>query len=197
MKKLTNLIEKYKKGEISEKKKIENMVFILIMIVILVIGINQIWFKENNQENIIEKNQNETNIKLNESEYTESLEVRLKKILEKVVGVSNVNVLINYVETEQIQPIYDTQERETTTTETDIQGGNRNIVEKDYSKIVVYEENDKGKNIIVQKELMPKVAGVIVVANYSNNEKLKQQIIKAVASITDVSEYKVQVLSGS
>ncbi|MBE5822327.1 MAG: hypothetical protein E7311_07080 [Clostridiales bacterium] len=195
MKKVKELFEKYRKGEIADKKKIENIVYILIMLVILVIGINQIWFTED-KEKIEDNKQVITNSNLNEEETTQDLEVRLKNILEKVSGVSNVSVLINYIETKQIQPIYDTQEKETTTNETDNEGGNRNIIEKDYSKTVVYEEKNNEKNIIIQKEEKPKIAGVIVVANFNNNNELKEQIVKAVASVTNISEYKVQVLNG-
>lgn len=194
MKKIKDFFTKYKKGEISDKKKIENLVYVLIMLVILVVGINQIWFSEDISEE--EDKQVEANLSLNETEVTDDLESRLKNILEKVNGVSNVSVLINYIETKQIQPIYDTKEKETTTTETDTQGGNRNIVEKDYSKTVVYEEKNNQKNIIIQKEEKPKIAGVIVVANFNNNDELKEKIIKAVASVTNISEYKVQVLNG-
>lgn len=194
MKKIKELFEKYRKGEITEKKKIENMIYILIMLVILVIGINQIWFVENNTKD--EEKQEVVNSNLDEIEPADDLEVRLKNILEKVNGISNVSVLINYIETKQIQPLYDTNEKETTTTETDTQGGNRNIIEKDYSKTVVYEESSNEKNIIIQKEEKPKIAGVIVVANFNNNDELKQQIIKAVASVTNISEYRVQVLNG-
>lgn len=194
MKKVKEIFEKYKKGEITDKKKIENMVYILIMLVILVIGINQIWFAEDKNEG--ENKQVVANSNLNKIEDKDNLEIRLKNILEKVNGISNVSVLINYIETKQIEPLYDTNEKETTTTETDTQGGNRNIIEKDYSKTVVYEENGNEKNIIIQKEGKPKIAGVIVVANFNNNDELKQQIIKAVASVTNISEYRVQVLNG-
>lgn len=203
MKKLKEILDKYKSGEISTKKKVENLIFFLVMLVLIVIGINYIWFNnpqelEQDEEKILTNlNNANTEKKDKESITNDNLEKRLETILSKVKGVSNVSVLITYSNNTKIVPVYNIEDSETVTNETDTSGGKRDITQKEYTKQVVFDEKSSSKTIIVETQLNPTVAGVIVVANYNNDINIKQQIISAVATATNISEYKVQVLNGT
>lgn len=197
MGKIKEIIEKYKNNQISDKKKVENLIYFLVMIVILVIGMNTIFFKDDNErtndiDNIVENNTN-----LNSLEPKDNIEEKLEKILSKVKGVSNVNVMVTYESDKQIVPIYNLDEKETITKETDSSGGVRDTTQKDYSRQVIFQETGNDSTIVVGQNLEPKIAGVIVVANYNEDSILKQEIISAVATASNISEYKVKVLASN
>lgn len=202
MGKLKELIEKYKGKELPTKKKVENLVFFLVMLVLIVIGINYIWFNniDENEEEEITNNVENNKVAVNtysENITNDNLEKRLENILSKVNGVTDVNVLITYSNNTKIVPIYNIEDSQTVTDETDTNGGKRNITEKEYSKQVVFDEKNNTKAIIVETQVNPTVSGVIVVAKFNNDIEIKKQIISAIATATNISEYKVQVLNGT
>ena len=98
------------------KKKVENLVFLLVILIVTVIAINMIWKDEpKNNSN----NNSESSKKLavsSEEQITyeqDSLEVKLEKILSNMNGVGNVDVLITYNETEELIPVYNQTDKRT------------------------------------------------------------------------------------
>lgn len=207
MKKLKDLINSFVSKEVANKKKVENLIFFVVMLVLLVIGINYIWFNDSsggddvNLDNV--KHITDDTVKekattvYSDNIYNENLDKRLESILSKVNGVSNVSVLITYSNNTKIVPVYNIEDSETVTNETDSDGGKRDITEKSYTKEVVYDEKSNTKTVIVETTINPTISGVIVVADFGNDISIKQQIISAVATVANISEYKVQVLSGT
>ena len=207
MKKLKDLINSFVSKEVATKKKVENLIFFVVMLVLLVIGINYIWFNDSgsgddvNFDNV--KHITDDTVKekattvYSDNIYNENLDKRLESILSKVNGVSNVSVLITYSSNTKIVPVYNIEDSETVTNETDSDGGKRDITEKSYTKEVVYDEKSNTKTVIVETSINPTISGVIVVADFGNDISIKQQIISAVATVANISEYKVQVLSGT
>ena len=207
MKKLKDLINSFTSKEVATKKKVENLIFFVVMLVLLVIGINYIWFNDSssgddvNFDNV--KHITDDTVKekattvYSDNIYNENLDKRLESILSKVNGVSNVSVLITYSNNTKIVPVYNIEDSETVTNETDSDGGKRDITEKSYTKEVVYDEKSNTKTVIVETSINPTISGVIVVADFGNDISIKQQIISAVATVANISEYKVQVLSGT
>ena len=202
MDKLKQLIKKYKSKEVNDKKKIENLVFFLVMLVIVVIGINMILGdndeKEDIQANVKLSGSNDSIVTNGDNSLTNhgnEMEQKLSRILEKVNGVSNVSVMVTFENNEEISPIYNIEQGETITKETDTSGGTRDITQKEYNKQIIFEEKDNNKSVVIEKTATPKISGIIVVANFNNDLILKQEIIKAVSSVANISEYKVQVLS--
>lgn len=207
MKKLKDLINSFTSKEVATKKKVENLIFFVVMLVLLVIGINYIWFNDSSGGDDV----NLDNVKVitddtvkekattvySDNIYNENLDKRLESILSKVNGVSNVSVLITYSNNTKIVPVYNIEDSETVTNETDSDGGKRDITEKSYTKEVVYDEKSNTKTVIVETSINPTISGVIVVADFGNDISIKQQIISAVATVANISEYKVQVLSGT
>lgn len=179
------------KDDGNNKKKTENLVFLLIVLIITVVAINFIW-KDEEKENI---NNIDTSKKLaandeNETEYKQnSLETRLENILSNISGVGNVDVLITYNETEELIPVYNEQDKKSTTNESDSQGGIRIVEEIDINKEVIY-QNDE---IIVQKKICPKIEGAIIIATGANNANIRTNIIQAVEAVTGLATHKIQV----
>ena len=207
MKKLKDLINSFTSKEVATKKKVENLIFFVVMLILLVIGINYIWFNDSsggddvnldNAKHITDDTVKEKATTVySDNIYNENLDKRLESILSKVNGVSNVSVLITYSNNTKIVPVYNIEDSETVTNETDSDGGKRDITEKSYTKEVVYDEKSNTKTVIVETSINPTISGVIVVADFGNDISIKQQIISAVATVANISEYKVQVLSGT
>lgn len=190
--KIQDLIKK-KTGK-ENKKSIENLVVFLILLIITVIAINTIWKKDEKQEDkspsykvLAEETKQESNI-LEETEY--DLEKRLEDILYKMTGVGKVKVLVTYSQTSSIIPMYSETESTSLTEETDSGGGTRKQESSNINKEVITDEQN---NAITKTVLLPKVEGAIVIAEGGGNATVKANIIQAVAAVTGIATYKVQV----
>lgn len=179
------------KDDGDNKKKTENLVFLLIILVVTVIAINFIW-KDGNEESTNTTDVSKKLASRNEEQTTyeqDSLEIKLENILSNMSGVGNVDVLITYNETEELIPVYNQSNKKSTTNETDSEGGTRVIEEVDTNKEVIY-QNDE---IIVQKKISPKIEGAIITATGANNSNVKANIIEAVEAATGLATHKIQV----
>ena len=90
------------------KKKIENLVFFVVILIITIIAINFIWKDSSaSKENV---NEIDSGKKLaNAEEVVEedrSLSEKLENILGKIQGVGEVNVFINYSESSEVVAMY-------------------------------------------------------------------------------------------
>lgn len=181
------------KDDGNNKKKTENLVFLLIILVVTVIAINTIWKDEGKNIDTINNTNNiklASNLDEKQIEKTNnSLEEKLEYILSNISGVGNVDVLITYNETEEIIPVYNKSDKKSVTSETDSKGGLRTIEESDISQEVIY-QNDE---IIVQKTISPKIEGAIITATGANNVNVKANIIQAVEAATGLATHKIQV----
>ena len=189
---------KKKTGEQNSKKNIENLAVFLILLIITVIAINVIWNKDENKEQetpiykvLAEEDRKQSNI-LEEGEY--DLEKRLEDILYKMSGVGKVKVLVTYSQTSSVIPVYSENENSSVTEETDSGGGTRKQESTSVNKEVVV---DGENNAITKTVLLPKVEGAIVIAEGGGNASVKANIIQAVAAVTGVATYKVQVFAMS
>lgn len=183
-------INQFFKGDGSNKKKIENLSFFLIILVVTVIAINFIWKDESLEKRL---NNEDTSKKLASKENTtiveNDLESRLEDILSNISGVGKVKVLITYNETEELIPIYNKTDKKSTTNEVDSSGGTRVVEQIDTSEEVVYQNEE----IITQKTISPKIEGAIITAQGANNSLIKINIIQAVEAATGLATHKIQV----
>ena len=112
-----------KNGEGNNKRKIENLIVFLVILIVTIISINLIW-NTNKKEQEKEK---DTSKKLATVENTmetdeiqaNDIEKKLENILAKINGVGEVNVLITYSESSTIVPVYNEDSKQTSTKETD------------------------------------------------------------------------------
>lgn len=124
----------------------------------------------------------------------QQLESRLKDILEKIVGVSSVDVLVTVDSTEEIVVQQESSESQSTTNETDANGGRRHIssVTKD-GKVVLYEVSGDQKPIVT-KTISPRIRGIIVVARGAENQTVKHLIADAVSKGVNVPVSRISVV---
>jgi stage III sporulation protein AG len=78
-----------------------------------------------------------------------------------------------------------------TTSETDSEGGKREITREDEVTQLINLSND----VIILKEINPNIKGVIVVAEGADNGVVLETIYEAVKTVLGVSANKVQVFS--
>ncbi len=196
--KLKGIFQK-KEGQ-TNKRKIENLVVFLIILIITVIIINSIWNDNNTQkdnDSLNEKNkrlatenlENYKSIDENKDNITKELE----EILESIKGVGKVKVMLTYARTSQIVPIYNEDLTEKNTEETDQSGGTRKITETDTNKEVVYKEENGEKVPITQSTVKPQIEGAIITAEGAKNAEIKTNIVQAVEAVTGLATHKVQV----
>ena len=187
---LKERLTKIFKEEGNNKKKIENLVFFLIILVITIIAINFIWKDDKKDDTNTNDNSKKLASVSQEQTYQEdSLETKLENILSNISGVGNVKVLLTYNETEELIPVYNESDKKSTTNEVDSEGGTRVIEEVDNSKEVVYQKDA----IITQKKISPKIEGAIITATGANNATVKTIIIQAVEAATGLATHKIQV----
>ena len=187
---LKEKLNKIFKNDGNNKKKTENLVFLLIILIVTVVAINTIWKDEGKDRDATNIDNKKLAINVEEKEIkSDSLEEKLEYILSNISGVGNVDVLITYNETEEIIPVYNKSDKKSVTSETDSKGGIRTIEETDTSAEVIY-QNDE---IIVQKTISPKIEGAIITATGANNANVKANINQAVEAATGLATHKIQV----
>lgn len=182
-------------GNGNNKKKIENLVFLLVILIITVISINVIWNgdKKKEDDTSTESNTKQLAKNNNDTKNETTLESKLENILSKINGVGKADVMLTYTESTQMVPVYNKTEKTSNTDESDSGGGTRKIEESDVSQEVVYEA-ENGKNVIAtQKTISPKIEGAIITAEGASNPTIKTSIIQAVEAATGLSTHKIQV----
>ena len=190
----------------NNKKKIENLVAFLVILIITVVAINIIWNgnkKDKNQQNnntstkqLATDNINLTNTNQNNTQNTSdtyNLEENLKLILSKIKGVGEVEIFINYSESNEVIPMYNENSQVSNTEETDTSGGTRKIQQTDSQKEIIYQEQDGEKIPITQKVVQPKVEGAIITAKGAGDATINTNIIQAVEAVTGLATHKIQV----
>lgn len=195
-----------KEGE-PNKKKIENLVVFLIILIITIIVINVIWGEDNKgnskEEITTDKNKKlastiDTDIETSSNKISEDTMVKnLEEILSKINGVGKVKVMITYSQTSQTIPLYNNDSSEKSTEETDKQGGTRKILETDTKTEIIYKEENGEKVPITQSIISPTIEGAIVTAEGASNATVKTNIIQAVEAVTGVATHKIQVFEMS
>lgn len=185
-----------KKPKSDSKRKIENLCFFIIILIITIFLIKNIWSgkskaselneeKYNNSTEVLATNNNNTN-KI-------ELEEKLENILSTIKNVGKVNVFVNYSESSSSIPLYDESTTTSTTTEGDSDGGTRNTVETENQKEVVFTEKSGIKDPVIQKTVMPVIEGAIITAEGANDAGVKTNIINAVQAVTGITIDRIQV----
>ena len=198
LKKLINKDAENEEG--NDKKKIENLVFFVVLLIITIVIINIIW---NGKENTNSKEPTDTSKKLATTEQnvttnnnittTGELEEKLKNILAKIQGVGEVEVCLNYSESSEVVAMYNENSKVSNTEETDTSGGTRKIQETDTQKDIINQEENGEKTPITKKIIQPKIEGAIITAKGASNANTKNNIIQAVEAITGLATHKIQV----
>ena len=195
--KLKALALKNQEGD--SKKKIENLVVFIVIVIITIIAINYILGnkKETASQNKTTSTYKElASIQSSAEQKTEDkneLEQKLENILSKMDGVGKVDVLITYSQSSEVVAMYNEKAKSSNTKEADAQGGQRDVEESDITKEVIYKE-ENGVNVpVTQTVINPKIEGALITAQGANSSSIKENIIQAVEAVTGLATHKIQV----
>lgn len=195
-----------KQEQVEGKKKIENLVVFIIILIITIVAINFIWNDNKNQASKSEENNakstykqlaKDTETASDESNEETELEQKLENILSKIDGVGEVNVLITYSQSSELVAMYNETAKTSTTKESDAEGGERNIEESDVTKEVIYQDENGVSVPVTQTVIQPKIEGAIITAVGASDATVKTNIIQAVEAVTGVATHKIQVFEMS
>lgn len=193
------LKEFLKKSEDNQdkKKQIENIVVFIIILIVTVLIINAMWANNAKDKDDDEVQQSSKVLAQIDTTGQDNLEKKLENILETINGVGKVKVLIKYSESSTIVAMYNETISESTTKESDRDGGNKDVKEIESKKEIVYTDENGSSKPITEKVVMPTIEGAIVTAQGASNANVKASIVGAVEAVTGLAVHKIQVFEMS
>ena len=193
---LKELFKKSEDGK-DKKKQIENIVVFIIILIVTVLIINNMWSGEDKEKSEEINDSTRVLAQVSSSSEKDDLENRLENILETINGVGRVNVLIKYSESSTVVAMYNETTSESTTKESDGDGGSKDVKETENKKEIVYTDEDGTNKPITEKVVMPVIEGAIVTAKGAGNANVKASIVSAVEAVTGLAVHKIQVFEMS
>ena len=173
------MLEKLKNcfKEKDEKKRTDNLIAFLIILVITLIVINKILKTDsssnkkdfsNTQDVELVSKDFENVVEESNSKTTYDLEEKLEEILSNMQGVGKVSVLLTYQESTSIKPIYN----ESTSSSLVTDSGGTTTETKTESKDVFTNSKEEA---VLEKKISPKLEGAIVIAEGARGLKYKDK----------------------
>ena len=176
-----------------KKKQLENIVVFIIILIVTVLIINSMWSENKKEENTNSVDSSKVLAQTTSNNQEDDLEERLEEILSTISGVGKVKVLIKYSESSTVVAMYNETISESTTKESDGDGGSKDVKETENKKEIVYTDEDGSNRPITEKIVMPVIEGAIITAQGAGNVNVKSSIVSAVEAITGIAVHKIQV----
>lgn len=126
--------------------------------------------------------------------YVAYLENRLEEVLSQMEGVGKVEVMLTVQDTGEHVVEKDAERTETTTTESDSVGGSRTVSEYSTQEKTIYVETGNESYPYVQKELLPTVVGVVVVAEGGGSPVVVSNISESVQALLPIEAHRIKVV---
>lgn len=159
------------------------------------------------QENRVQGNMNNTDAKtvtqnggsgsenVAEYDYVTYLEEKLENMLGDINGVGEVEVMLTLQSSEELVVEKDTPVSRSNTNETDSEGGSRVISQTDTQETTIYRTEGSDSEPYVVKTILPKVEGVLVVAQGAGKGSVDKSITEIVQALFGVEAHKVKVVA--
>lgn len=140
-----------------------------------------------------------------ESDYEKTLETRLAQILEGMDDVGNVQVMITFQDQGESVVEKDVTMRQDAGTgssgqdstggTTDSSGaGNSNSGSRESSESTVFSQSDGDETPFVNKEILPKIDGVLIVAEGGADASVRKNISEAVEALFGLDAHKIKIV---
>lgn len=129
-----------------------------------------------------------------EDGYVEYLEKRMETVLGRIDGVGDVEVMITISDRGEYVVEKDNSNTQTVTTEEDSAGGNRTVSEQMMEETTIYVETEDETHPYIQKEKLPTVVGVVVVAEGGGNAAVISDISESVKALLPVEAHRIKVV---
>lgn len=125
--------------------------------------------------------------------YEDQMKQELKSVLTQIKGAGKVDVMIYFDSGDEEIPAFSQNNSTKVTEENDGTGGKRVINENTSSTTVVTTTDGGGTKPFVEKELKPKISGVIVIAEGAGNPDVKYKLYEAVKTVFGIEQYRVNI----
>lgn len=203
MNKWKSIVEKW----LGSKTKKENMIiFILLGILLFIISLPTKEDTDNkayesvlmdSKRNILEETKDTkavTASKTAEQDYVTYLEEKLEKTLSYVDGVGKIKVMVTVLNSQKEVVEKDRTTNRSTTSETDSEGGNRNINSTESTETTLYTVDETGNQIpYVTQVYEPEITGVMVVAQGAGRENVNSDISEAIQALFGIEAHKIKI----
>jgi stage III sporulation protein AG len=127
-------------------------------------------------------------------EYRSYLEERLEKLLGAIDGIGKVEVMITLSSSEEVVLAKESDITSSDTVEADAQGGTRDVSQWENQESAVVQSVGSDSWPYVIKTLLPKVEGVVVVAQGAGSNLMNKNIGEAVDALFGIGLHKIKVL---
>ncbi len=129
------------------------------------------------------------------NEYAEGMERQVERILSRVEGVGEVDVMITVASSEEKETLQKEDLSEDKTEEEDSAGGSRKIDSSRQQRepVLVEEEDENGTPYVIRLQ-SPQIEGIVVVAKGAGNGSVNTEIIEAVSALFSVEAHKIKVM---
>lgn len=120
---------------------------------------------------------------------------KLRDMLQQVDGAGQVKVTVRLESSTQTEYAVNTSTGKKTTQERDQSGGTRTLTEDTDSGQLVLVTRNGEETPVMSREVAPKVAGVLVVAEGANDPKVRAELFRAAQVALGVEPHKVIVMA--
>ena len=129
-----------------------------------------------------------------DNSYEAQLEQRIRDLLKHVDGVGNVDVMVVLKSSAEKVIHVDDSTSYSSTEETDSSGGSRKIESQDRDSSTVMSSQNGQSLPIIEKEICPEVAGIIISASGGGNPGVQAEITAAMEALFGLPAHKIKVL---
>ena len=176
------------KWKIPEKFLKKDKLILIILVGILLLVIKLPTKKENKTEKTAQNVTNDNNL----TDYATKMEDRLEALLSGVDGVGKVRAAVTLMNTGENILYTENDSSIQKIEESDGSGGNRTSDDSYVNQSVVF--SDGGKTPFVVDSHMPKVQGVVIVAEGADNVRIVSEITDAVNALLGIPVNRIKVL---
>ncbi|MBQ3693068.1 MAG: hypothetical protein II931_07130 [Clostridia bacterium] len=125
--------------------------------------------------------------------YRKQLEEELTRIVSAIDGAGEVEILITMDSTVEDVYILEKNVSEKSAGSSDDTAHDSENEYKEENEYVIIKSKDGSEQTVLQKQVMPKIRGVLVVCDGGGNSVTREKITQAVASVLNISSGKVYV----
>lgn len=169
------------------------LLFTGILLLVIALPTGEGKKKEASKSQIPQPDSVVTSAKTSET-YEEQLEKRVKQILKNVAGVGNVDVMIVLKSSEEKILRVDKETSNSSTEEQDSTGGTRKVTSEELKESTILTGSGSENAPIVEKEMKPEIAGIVISASGGDSPTIKAEISSAMEALFDVPSHKIKVL---
>lgn len=129
-----------------------------------------------------------------ESAYEKEMEQRVKEILKNVQGVGQVDVMITLKSSKEKVIHVDKEKSRSSSEEKDSAGGTRTSATEEIKETALMSGSGQEDVPVVEKELQPEIAGIVISAQGGGSATVKAEISEAMQALFDIPAHKIKVL---